>query len=110
MKKKKIMSGVAIGAALAGVMLGGCDMLEPQDLYGPPPDTVPGYELTTEEDLASPEETLYGPPADTDAESGGDLSEEETADEQTQEADFPTVELSSSSDAEVLYGPPPAEG
>ena len=39
MKKKKILSGVAVGAALAGVVLGGCSNapFQEQDLYGPPP-------------------------------------------------------------------------
>ena len=40
MKKKKIVAGVAVGAAVAGLTLGGVlmhDMTHPS-LYGPPPD------------------------------------------------------------------------
>ena len=40
MKKKKILAGVAIGAALAAVALQGCDrsVFEAEALYGPPPE------------------------------------------------------------------------
>ena len=40
MKKRKVIAGVAVGAALAGLTVGGfafCGMTQ-QNLYGPPPD------------------------------------------------------------------------
>lgn len=89
MKKKKIMTGVAVGAALAGVVLGGCARV--QNLYGPPPDTEDALESETPyEGELSQEETLYGPPGETDS---------------VPEAEIPSdAELST---AAPLYGPPP---
>ncbi|MBQ6022389.1 MAG: hypothetical protein IJR51_00400 [Clostridia bacterium] len=85
MKKKKVIAGVAAGAALAGLTVGGfafCGMTQ-QNLYGPPPDYSErqSESLSEEESLraseeasaqALPEETfdpanmevqdVYGPP------------------------------------------------
>ena len=108
MKKKKILTGVAIGAALTGVMFGGCGRV--QDLYGPPPETDDPV-LQSETDPSAAMETLYGPPADLTTESeepqtadvettGSQTAEEETASTelQTQESEINT--------AAPLYGPP----
>ena len=83
MKKKKILTGAAIGASMAGLLFGGCKAV-PQDLYGPPP------------------EALYGPPADENTET---YPGEETEKTQTDAA----AETEPST-AMALYGPPPAEG
>ena len=115
MKKKKILSGVALGAAMAGMMLSGAGCTnQVQDLYGPPPDTEPGFtEQLTEDDLASPAETLYGPPADLGTEASADAlpseegENENTEKEQTDESEAPSEEERST--AAPLYGPPPSE-
>ena len=115
MKKKKFITGVAIGTALAGVMLGGCtgDPFVPQDLYGPPPESESGYvsEEPSEEELRSVE-TLYGPPADEDPVDETDPAPEEDMQSQTGEsaesADETFPDMSSEYDTAVpLYGPPP---
>ena len=115
MKKKKILSSVVLGAAMAGMMLSGAGCTnQVQDLYGPPPDTEPGFtEQLTEDELPSPAETLYGPPADLETEASSDIlsSEEGESDnaeeEQTDESEAPSEETPST--AAPLYGPPPAE-
>ena len=109
MKKRKILKGAAIGASLAGVLLGGCKGV-PQDLYGPPPaealygppsETEILTEGPTDEEL-SPAQTLYGPPADEKTEADFGEETDETQPDVTDEADL--------SKAMPLYGPPPAEG
>ena len=115
MKKKKILSGVAVGAAMAGVMLSGCAGCANlvQDLYGPPPDEESGYSRQlTEEDLPSNAETLYGPPADLETEAPTEAvpSKDETDGARKEETDeSETASDESSSYAVPLYGPPPAE-
>ena len=110
MKKKKILSGVAVGAALAGVMLGGCSggPFQEQDLYGPPPESDTVIESPTDEELSVPE-TLYGPPPQEDT---SIESETEGEAQDTEETASLESELSEEdpSKAVPLYGPPPAEG
>ena len=67
MKKRKLVTGLGVGAALSGMLFGaGC---RPQCVYGPPPDdtavedTQPAETETFEPGSTSPE-TVYGPPAD----------------------------------------------
>lgn len=70
MKKRKLVTGLGVGAALSGMLFGaGC---RPQCVYGPPPD-VPddaAVEETAEAQTTEFEpgsmstETVYGPPAD----------------------------------------------
>ena len=104
MKKKKIMTGMAVGAALAGLMLGGCGGggaqglygPPPEDLYGPPPDTdyYEESETDVDENDFSSEQTLYGPPAD----------ETTTQDETVSDG---TLAPSEEDTVQPLYGAPP---
>ncbi len=103
MKKKKIMTGVAIGAALTGVMFGGCGRV--QDLYGPPPELEESL-VQTETDSAFTMETLYGPPADVTTQA--DVSNETEPDvTESQTEEEPTDAQSELDTAAPLYGPPP---
>ena len=67
MKKRKLVTGLGVGAALSGMLFGaGC---RPQCVYGPPPDdtavedTQPAETETFEPGSTSPE-TVYGPPTE----------------------------------------------
>ena len=102
MKKKKIMTGVAIGAALTGVVFGGCGLV--QNLYGPPPETdEPVFQSET--DPSSTMETLYGPPADLTTEADeSKATEPDVTESQTEEE--PTDAQSELDTAAPLYGPP----
>ncbi len=108
MKKKKILTGAAIGASMAGLLFGGCKAV-PQDLYGPPPEALYGPPAETEtltegptDEELFPAETLYGPPADENTEADFGEKTEEAQTDATAEAEPST--------AMALYGPPPAEG
>lgn len=65
-RKKETVKGAALGAALTGVTLGlgGCAVMRPQTVYGPPPEeTVPAVQEETTFDPADmPVEDVYGPP------------------------------------------------
>ena len=108
MKKKKILTGVAIGAALTGVVFGGCGQV--QDLYGPPPELDEPV-LQAETDPASTTEVLYGPPADltTEAEDSqvtdAQTTKSQFAEEETASTEYSTQE-SEINTAMPLYGPP----
>jgi hypothetical protein len=102
MKKKKIMTGVAIGAALTGVVFGGCGRV--QNLYGPPPETdEPVFQSET--DSSSTMETLYGPPADLTTETDESKATEPGVTEFQAEENMKEAQPEPST-AAPLYGPP----
>ena len=98
-RRKKLVKGAALGAALTGAALGltGCSSLYPQTVYAPPPDgPAPFSEETTVFDPADmPVEDVYGPPVE--APDGFDESEEEA--DAFDETTMPV---------ETVYGPPSA--
>ena len=94
MKKRKLLKGTAIGAAIAGVMLGGC---RPQTVYGPPPDTTDDYDPGT-----MVVEDVYGPPEYFDS-----TYESETEESATEATD--TTFSPEDMDVEEVYGPPADE-
>lgn len=106
MKKKKILSGVAVGAALAGVVLGGCSNapFQEQDLYGPPPESDLVIESPTDEEL-SEIEALYGPPPQEDTSAESEAETQNAEETQPTEAERSNEETTT---AMPLYGPPPA--
>ena len=110
MKKKRILSGVALSAAMAGMMLSGAGCTnQVQDLYGPPPETESGYsDQSTTEELASPAETLYGPPAvlGTEADTDPSVPSEEEKSSSTESGESDTSTEEDLSTAMPLYGPP----
>lgn len=108
MKKKKILTGVAIGAALTGVMFGGCGQV--QDLYGPPSETDESV-LQTETGTVLSMEAGSVFTADSTAES----EEPQTTDVETEEAQTTEDVIASTAlpvpesepdTAMPLYGPP----
>lgn len=81
-RRKNFVKGAALGAALTGITLGfgGCAKMQPQDVYGPPPDVQEDAEAPSDfspEEMAP--ETVYGPPGDEYNETVIDETESEDA-------------------------------
>ena len=96
MKKGVLLKGTAVGAAIAGLVLGGC---RHQNVYGPPPDATDDYDPAT---MAV--EAVYGPPEYFESEKGieaSEASESKTQEEKTDESTDADQNL-----PDPLYGPP----
>ncbi len=102
MKKKKIMTGVAIGAALTGVVFGGCGRV--QHLYGPPPEPEDSV-FQTETAPSATMETLYGPSADVTTQADESNETEPGVTEFQAEENLKEAQPEPST-AAPLYGPP----
>ena len=99
MKKRKLLKGTAIGAAVAGLALGGCAQI--QDVYGPPPDSTDPYDPGT-----MIVEDVYGPPEYFSQE---EVTEFETTDELNEAVYGPPAEETFDPADEInedVYGPP----
>lgn len=92
MKKRKILKGTVIGAAIAGLTLGGCSV---QDVYGPPPDATDEFDPTS-----MVVEDVYGPPPEA-----FESTLPEDSDQQTNAAPD-TTDDPTDMDEGNLYDPP----
>ena len=92
MKRKELVTGMALTAAIAGAALTftGCGFSRPEVLYGPPPEVE--YDPSEEEI-----EDVYGPPPFEE-----DVEEPDDTDIDTPDDYDPGEEL-----IEAVYGPPP---
>ncbi len=108
MKKRRIIKGLGVGAALSGMLFGaGCN---PQCVYGPPPD-VPDETAVEETEEAQTTgfepgsmstETVYGPPAEETTFAPADMELQNAYGPPPETTGFDPADM----EIEDVYGPP----